>query len=140
MKTILVPIDGSESSLNAVKFALQLASLTRATMYVITVSPPIASPNVTRYISAEDLQDYYHEEGQKVLKTAEPLLADSEVAATVEVKVGQVVDTILNCAKNWHCDHVVMGTRGLGNIKSMLLGSVATKVLAHIDVPVTLVK
>lgn len=140
MKTILVPIDGSESSLNALKLAIQLASLANATIYVITVHPPLASPNVTRYISADDLRDYYNEEGQKVLKLAEPLLAESGTAATMEVKVGQVAETILECAHNWQCDHIVMGTRGLGNVKSLLLGSVATKVLTNTEIPVTVVK
>jgi len=107
---------------------------------VITVQPPIASGNVKRFISAEILEEYYQEEGEKSLVGARELLAGTSAKATFEVLVGPIAETIVEYAHENQCNHLVMGTRGLGRISGLLLGSVATKVLSLIDLPVTLVK
>ncbi|HUH87524.1 MAG TPA: universal stress protein [Pusillimonas sp.] len=141
MNTVLVPIDGSESSLNALKAALAITEGRSGTsLRVITVQPPIASGNVKRFISAEILDEYYQEEGEKCLVGARELLARSTAKAEFEVVVGSVAESIVDYAQKHGCDHLVMGTRGLGRISGLLLGSVATKVLSLTDIPVTLVK
>lgn len=141
MKTVLVPVDGSESSLNALKTALAMIGERKdATLRVVTVQPPIASGNVKRFISAEILDEYYEEEGEKALKDARELLAGTSVPTTIAVLVGSVAETLVEHAKEHDCSHVVMGTRGLSRISGLVMGSVATKVISLIDVPVTLVK
>src|SRR5690554_6128441 len=141
MNTVLVPIDGSESSLKAVKAALAMVgNHPEAALRVVTVQPPIASGNVKRFISAEILNEYYEEEGEKVLKDARELLSGVSVPVTFAVLVGPVAETIVEHAKEQGCSHVVMGTRGLGRVTGLVLGSVATKVISLIDIPVTLVK
>lgn len=141
MKTVLVPIDGSESSLNALKTALaMIGERTDITLRVVTVQPPIASGNVKRFISSDILDEYYQEEGDKALVAARDLLANTTLPVTFEVLVGPVAETIVEYVKQHDCKHVVMGSRGLGRISGLVLGSVATKVLSLIDVPVTLVK
>lgn len=138
---ILVPIDGSESSLHALKTALAIKGERQDIgLRVITVQPPIASGNVKRFISADILDEYYQDEGNKALTGARDLLRDASVEAAFEVVVGPVAETIVEYAKEHGTDHVVMGTRGLGRISGLLLGSVATKVLSLTDLPVTLVK
>src|SRR5690606_3761197 len=111
-----------------------------AALRVVTVQPPIASGNVKRFISAEILDEYYQDEGGKALTGARELLAGASVQASFEVLVGPVAETIVDDCKKHGCGHVVMGTRGLGRISGLVMGSVATKVLSLIDVPVTLVK
>lgn len=141
MNTVLVPIDGSESSLNALKAALSIVGQrSDAALRVVTVQPPIASGNVKRFISAEILDEYYQDEGGKALTGARELLAGASVPASFEVLVGPVAETIVDDCLKHDCSHVVMGTRGLGRISGLVMGSVATKVLSLIDVPVTLVK
>lgn len=141
MKTVLVPIDGSESSLNALKAALAMVgNHPEAALRVVTVQPPIASGNVKRFISADILNEYYEEEGEKALKDARELLSGSSTPVTYGVLVGPVAETIVEHAKEQGCSHVVMGTRGLGRVTGLVLGSVATKVISLIDIPVTLVK
>lgn len=141
MNTVLIPIDGSESSLNAVKAGIAMVGERRdVQLRVVTVQMPIASGNVKRFISAEALDEYYQDEGNKALASVRELLSDAPVSATFEVLVGPVAETIVAYAKENGCNHVIMGTRGLGSISGLLLGSVATKVLNLIDVPVTLVK
>jgi len=141
MNTVLVPIDGSESSLHALKAALaMIGNHPEAALRVVTVQPPIASGNVKRFISAEILNEYYEEEGEKALQGARELLSGASVPVTFGVLVGPVAETIVEHAKEQGCTHVVMGTRGLGRVTGLVLGSVATKVISLIDIPVTLVK
>lgn len=141
MNSILVPIDGSESSLNALRAAIALnRERSNAQLHVISVQPPITSGNVKRFISAEILDDYYQEEGEKSLSSARKLLAEDSVDAQVKVLVGPVAESIAQYAKQHECNHLVMGTRGLGRVAGLVLGSVATKVISLTDVPVTLVK
>lgn len=141
MNTVLVPVDGSESSINAVKAALaMIRERTDVALRVITVQPPIASGNVKRFISADILNEYYEEEGEKALNEARQLLHNAPVPTNFEVLVGSVAETIVEQAKEHSCSHVVMGTRGLSRITGLVLGSVATKVISLTDVPVTLVK
>ncbi|WP_397473357.1 universal stress protein [Pusillimonas sp.] len=142
MNKVLVPVDGSESSLNALKTALaMIGERAGATLQVITVQPPIASGNVKRFISADILDEYYEEEGEKALKDARELLAGASAPTTTfAVLVGPVAETIVEHAKEQGSSHVVMGTRGLSRISGLVMGSVATKVISLIDLPVTLVK
>ncbi|NYT57779.1 universal stress protein [Alcaligenaceae bacterium] len=141
MRTILVPVDGSESSLRAVQAAIKAAQeLNGANLHVITVQAPIISGNVTRFFSAEDIQGYYQDEGINAMLPAKTLLDESGLTYQDQVVVGPVAKTIADYAKTNNCDLIIMGTRGLGSVTGLVLGSIATKVLSLTDVPVTLVK
>lgn len=140
MNVLLVPVDGSESSLNALRSALAMLNGSDGQLHVISVQPPIMSGNVKRFISSEIIDGYYAEEGEKALAGAHELLRNTDTAATISVQVGHVAETIVEYAKKHGCNHIVMGTRGMGRVKGLLLGSVTTKVLSLADVPVTLVK
>lgn len=141
MRTILVPVDGSESSLRAVQAAIKAAQeLNGANLHVITVQAPIISGNVTRFFSAEDIQGYYQDEGVNAMLPAKTLLDESGLTYQDQVVVGPVAKTIADYAKKNNCDLIIMGTRGLGSVTGLVLGSIATKVLSLTDLPVTLVK
>ena len=141
MTTILVPVDGSPSSLNAIKAALDWGKdLSDLSLHVLTVQPPILSGNVSRFVSPQVIKDYYQEEGQKALDAVAPLLEGSSIQKTQSVQVGPVAITIAEYAKTHKADYIIMGTRGLSPVSGLLLGSVTTKVLSLVDIPVTLVK
>jgi|SRR5690606_1974424 nucleotide-binding universal stress UspA family protein len=141
MKTILVPVDGSDNSLRAVKAAITaIKEMGQANLHLITVQLPIASGNVKSFFSAEAINSYYQDEGRNALLPAKALLDEAGVQYSEEILVGQVGATIADYAKKHHCDQIIMGTRGLGSISGMVLGSVTTKVLNLTDVPVTLIK
>jgi nucleotide-binding universal stress UspA family protein len=74
------------------------------------------------------------------LKGAKPVLSRAKVAFTEKVLVGDPAPKILKFIKSSKCDLLVMGSRGLGAFKNLVLGSVATKILSKCDVPVTLVR
>jgi len=138
---IMVPVDGSESSLAAVLFAIaKLAPGDPALdLHLLTVQPPLPSAAST-FIDAGAVRDYHKEEGEKDLAAATKLLKDAGIAYGSNTAVGDPADTIATYAEQKKCDAIVMGTRGLGRVSGLLLGSVATKVLHLTKVPVTLVK
>lgn len=141
MKSILVPVDGSESATRAVKAAVKaMDQVDGAVLHIVTVHPPIVSGNVTRFFSAEAIQDYYDDEGRNALRPAKTLLDESGVPYQEKVLVGPVAQTIAEYAKKNQCDVIIMGTRGLGTVSGLLLGSITTKVLSLVDIPVMLIK
>lgn len=141
MRTILLPVDGSENSVRAVRRAIEISKEAgEARLLLVTAFPPIVSGNVKRFFSAEDIQSYYQEEGQKALASAKALLDSEGIAYEDEVLVGPVAQSIADHAKKKQVDTIIMGTRGLGTVTGMLLGSITTKVLSLVDIPVMLVK
>lgn len=140
MRTILLPVDGSENSNRAVQRAIELSKEGDVNLHVVTAFPPIVSGNVKSFFSAEELQSYYREEGEKALAPAKTLLDTAGVAYESQVLVGPVAQSIADYAKKKQANTIIMGTRGLGTVTGMLLGSITTKVLSLVDIPVLLVK
>lgn len=141
MKTILIPVDGSQHSVRALETALsEPREAGGVKLHVITVQPPIVSGNVTRFISAENLRAYYDDEGRKALEPLKDLIAQAGDILTQEILVGPVAETIVDYAQKHGCDQIIMGTRGLGRVTGLVLGSITTKVISLSTIPVTLVK
>lgn len=139
---ILVPSDGSESALRALRYALSTRDLYRAPIRIdlVNVQRPIASGNVRRFIPREQLDAFYHEEGEAALRTAREVLEASDVPFTVHVTVGDESECIVRSAAEHGCNLIVMGTRGMNTLANMLLGSVSARVIHLSPVPVLLVK
>lgn len=142
MQNILVPVDGSQASLRALQAAIHMAQQQNnmGAVHVLNVQTPMVSNNAARFFSADVLQSYYQDEGSEALAAAQELLASSGLKNTTEVRVGRVADVVQDYVTEHNCDHIVMGTRGLGAVPGLLLGSAATKVLHITNVPVTLIK
>src|SRR5512134_534595 len=146
MPSVLIPVDGSDNSLRAVDAACrQFAYWRPVTVRLLNVQPPVNSRLIKNHLS-QDLIDKFHQEmGETALESARILLHDAGIACTSHVEVGDVAQTIARYVRDLQCDQVIMGTRGLGTgakgaLSGLLLGSIATKVLHLVDVPVTLVK
>ena len=75
-----------------------------------------------------------------MLVNARKLLDDAKVKYAYHISVGEVGEVVAHFVNELKCDQVVMGTRGMGSVANMLLGSGATKVLHLVQVPVLLVK
>lgn len=141
MKRILIPVDGSDAALRAIKVAIEtvLGRTSRPEVRLVTVQAPILSGNVTRFFTAEMIESYYQEEGEKALVEARKMLSDAGIDYQEKVLVGHIAQAIIQYVEDEGCDHIVMGTRGLGAVTSVVLGSVTHKVLAMSQIPVTLV-
>ena len=141
MAKILVPVDGSTPSLRAIDRVLkQVEEGREVELHLLNVQAQALTGHARAYLSKEMVDEYYHEEAEKALKPAREKLDQAGVKYTEERLVGNPGDCIARYVKNNGIELIVMGTRGLGSVQGMLLGSVANKVLHLVDVPVTLVK
>jgi len=141
MLNVLVPIDGSDNALRALRHVISPTSICRepGQIQLLNVQPPVASGVVRLFLSREDLSGYYQEEAEKALAPIRQEL-EAGVSFQVEVRVGEVAETIVRYAREQRCSLIAMGTRGQGSVANLLLGSVATKVIGLSEIPVLLVK
>jgi len=146
MFNVLIPVDGSDNSKRAVEAACrQIAQQPSVTVHLLNVQLPNHSELVKKYLNQDLIDKFHQEEGEAALRSARARLDEADIVHTAHIEIGDVALTIARCVRELHCDQVIMGTRGLGSggiaaLSELLLGSVATKVLHLVDVPVTLVK
>jgi nucleotide-binding universal stress UspA family protein len=144
MKILLVPIDGSERAYRAVHKAAWLASLlTHKEVHLLHVHSPPSARDVLFDEKLSDVQKRREPlvaEAQKLFEPAVAELTRSGIAYKTYVEFGDAPGVIAETAKRIRADLIVMGTRGLGTMESLLLGSTATKLLHVTEVPVMLVK
>jgi len=142
MARFLVAVDGSDHAVRAVKHLLQVASDSKASVeaHILNVQPPIAIGGIKRAVTQEMIDDYYRDEGNQMLNSVRQLLDKSSVPHTYHIGIGPIAETIIDYGREHGCTHIIIGSRGLGSLSGLLLGSVATKVLHLAEVPVTVVK
>ncbi|MGB4811399.1 MAG: universal stress protein [Methylophilaceae bacterium] len=144
MKNILLPVDGSESSKHAVDYTIDMISRLpnehRPVLHLLNVQRAL-SQNFNMVVREEDRAKHYEEDGRKVIDPIESLLKLKNVTYTPHIIIsGEPSTGIADFAKERNCDLIIMGSRGLGNLKSVVMGSVAMKVVHEANVPVLLVK
>ncbi len=143
MLKLLVPVDGSDSANRAVEHLIKKMAWYRegAEIHLLNVQHPIRyGSRVTAVVGQDKINQYHHDEGMAALKTAMQKLDAASIKYRYHIGVGDEADTIVKYAKEKGCDQIFMGTRGMGSVSSLLLGSVATKVIHLAEVPVVLVK
>jgi nucleotide-binding universal stress UspA family protein len=136
-KKLLVPIDGSANSLRALAFVINRAKKDRQLrICLLNVQSPLPrSLFVTRTMIAE----YHKSKSKEALARSRGIPAKHRMGAEIVIRIGQAAETIVKFAARRHCEEIVMGTRGLGSLKGLLLGSVTTRVIHFARVPVTVV-
>lgn len=140
MEKILIPVDGSANAERAVAHVIAMIGKDRGVdVHLVNVRPPLRE-NVTRFIARGEIDSYHREEGEKALAGAKARLDAAGIVYTPHITVGSAGETIADVAADIGADEIVMGTRGLGGLAGLLLGSVATEVIRLAKVPVTLVK
>ncbi|HEV8261764.1 MAG TPA: universal stress protein [Burkholderiales bacterium] len=140
MKRILVPVDGSDDSLQAVREAIcQAKSPSGAKIHLLNVQPRIFSEETMIFTPVEKIDTYYYERSGKALAPAEKLLVEAGLPFVSHRLVGPVAETILEKQRQLGCDSIVMYTHGHGRVMGALLGSISAEVLHMAQVPVTLV-
>jgi nucleotide-binding universal stress UspA family protein len=148
IKKILVAIDGSKSSDNALDFALDLADKYSAQIVLISVfNPPtvsyLTSPAMV-YIPvdttkhSDEIRAYHDKMLSEALKKVKNF--NKDLKATKKLLEGRPADRIVETAKDGRFDLIVIGSRGLGGIKEFLLGSVSDRVADEAPCPVLIIK
>jgi nucleotide-binding universal stress UspA family protein len=138
---ILVPVDGSSSSLLAVQQALRmLRQGLRASLVLANVQEPATLYEMLLAHDAEVIEQVSAKAGLHLLEPARALAREAGVEHEIEVARGDPAHTLIDILENFGCELVVMGARGMGTLRSALLGSVAHEVLHAAPVPVLIVK
>jgi len=142
MYPVLIPIDGSENSLKALDEIVNESKRSNEpfSLHLVNVQLPLGGVHVKTFISKETLEDYYREQANAALEPARQRAQAAGLEHAVHIGVGDPGEAIARYAAETHCRRICMGTRGLGSVTGMVLGSVATKVVHLSDVPVLLVK
>lgn len=139
---ILLPVDGSDNALAAVRQVISLRELFRDPVAVrlLNVQAQFLSGAVKMFISRQQLDDYYREEGTKALVSARALLDEANMPYQHHIGVGEAAATIVGYARDKRAQMIVMASRGGGGFRGALLGSTAIRVAQLSDIPVLLVK
>lgn len=141
MNTILVPVDGSKNALRAADHAIAQAKRIRGQVHLLNVQLlPDTYRTVREYLAVAPNRDLTTKRANAILKPVAARVQRARVPHTVHLLYGDIAPTIVRAASRLKCDSIIMGTRGLGPIRNLLLGSVATKVIHLSKKPVTLVK
>ncbi|MEW6284871.1 MAG: universal stress protein [Chloroflexota bacterium] len=136
---ILLAVDGSEHALHAAKVAADLARCMKAELRIVVVYAPIppylGEPNLQRAINSR------LDEAQAILQKAVEAAGDlPQEKIHTELLEGDAAEAIIEVAKTRNSDLIVMGSRGLGRLAGLLLGSTSQKVLSHAPCPVLIVR
>lgn len=144
MKKILFPTDYSETANNAFKYALQLADLREAELYVLHVyNPPIISgpispvlvDNVLKKTEFKKLEQLHA--NSPLLKTMRTELGLEHVEVFFKVKEGLLIPEILNTIESQQIDIVVMGTDGQNDsLQRKILGTNTINAISKVQVPI----
>ena len=138
---ILLPVDGSEVSLKAVRLAIRLLQQGLSGNVVLAnVQEPATLYEMVVAPDGAVLQRVSTAAGVDTLEPAESLLMAAEVVYEREIATGDPAHTIVDIAERFSCDLIVMGARGASALRSALLGSVSNEVLHAAQVPVMIVK
>ena len=138
---ILLPVDGSEVSLKAVRVAITLVQQGLSGSVVLAnVQEPATLYEMVVAPDGEVLQQVSTAAGVHALEQAEALLMAASVVYEREIATGDPAHTIVDIVERFGCDMVVMGARGTSALRSALLGSVSNEVLHATHVPVMIVK
>jgi len=148
MQKVLVPLDGSRSSIRALEYvAARRRGGEKLSLVILYVYPdlnsnlyalPEAYPSMV--LSEDETREWKTEMLKNIVSNPKVKTLTKALKAEIKTDTGDAATCIVSFAKKIKCHEVVMGTRGMGSIKGLIMGSVANKVAHLVNVPVTLVK
>jgi nucleotide-binding universal stress UspA family protein len=138
---ILVAADGSPYSKKMLAYlAAHDEWLGSQHAYTVLHAVPAVPPSAVTVIDRGALNEYYGEMAEKVFKPIRTFFAKQGLQAQFVAKTGPAAEIIVQAARKGGYDLLVMGSHGHGTLANLVLGSVATKVLANCTTPVLLVR
>lgn len=139
---ILIPVDGSENGLCAVKHAVALSAQMKQSpeLLLLNVQWNVAAGNVKLFINQETINDYYREQGAAALEKARAILDEAHLAYQYHISIGRPAEAIVQYAEEQKVDHIIIGAQGEESLAKLLLGSVTSKVAQMAKIPVTIAR
>jgi len=140
IKEILVPVDGSENSIRAARYAIEVAkplSIGVRLFYVF----PAASVEVIGMagMSRADIDQAAQVAAQRAFDQTREGLGDDVIDMEEETSMGDPAEEIIRYTEDDHATLVIIGRRGLSRMQSLMLGSVSDRVLRHAQSPVMVI-
>ncbi len=156
MKKILVPVDGSNASISAVKKSIEIGKNYNSDIKLITVVKSTENKRksrnenlwsavdgsiITNSVELENkLETKYVENAQMLLDQIIRKLDFNGTRVEKEVLIGDPFEKIVECARNGNYDLIIMGNRGFSKVKRFFVGSVTQKVLSESPCPVLVIR
>lgn len=139
---ILLAVDGSDYSIRAAQYLLGHLDWfkEKAELHLLHVHAPLPAGRISAAVGEKALQQYYREEAEEQLAPTLALLQNSQIACQSGFRVGKVETEINDYASQHAIDLIVMGSHGRTGLKNIVMGSVASKILASAKVPVLIVR
>ena len=138
VERVLVPVDGSSGSERGLAYADLIARLTGAEIIVVVAFDPPFAIRRRGILQTEHLQVEMEHDARELAAEAAELLVERGRTARAVIVRGDPAEGILQIAESEHADVIVMGRRGLGRLRGVLLGSVSERVSRHAECPVLL--
>jgi len=142
---ILVPVDGSPTSMRGLQEAIKLAKLTGAKLRLLHVVDQIsfATGMEAATLVTGEMMQLLREGGEKLLEQARARVERAGVRVDTvlcDSIAGRVCDLVIEQAAAWHAGLIVLGTHGRRGVGRLLLGSDAEMIVRLATVPVLLVR
>jgi nucleotide-binding universal stress UspA family protein len=134
IERVLIPVDGSDSSRNAAKYAAHLVSPRSVKLYLLNVWEPVHM--TIGGDEAEKMRERAHAEAMEMLEEYKRLLEPCGLEVELIARSGRPDYVILNVQDELDCDLIVIGSRGLSVLENVIMGSVVTRVLEGATCPV----
>lgn len=139
MLSVLVPTDGSPSSLCGVRQVVrEWAADSRLAVHLLNVQLPF-SRYIGRFVARSQQAEFHQEMSVKALAQARRILDDAGVDYSAHAEVGAKAETIVAAARRLGCGRILMGTARKGTLLRWALGSVTNQVILRTSVPIELV-
>lgn len=141
MQSIVIPIDGSTPARNALKFVISLIKEgLHVEIHVINILPDITPIGDLTMMDIDFFEENQQVQSEKIMKSACKLLSTAGLDYKSGILRGPIALGIVKYAKTHGCKNIIMGTRGMGMLGNLVLGSTANQVIHLAKIPVTLVK
>ena len=140
---ILVPVDGSATSNLALQEVSRLAKQHAAQVELVHVMGDIHLMDANSYINYAEMKESLERTGRRILTEAQTLMQQSGIAAEVklmEASGERIGSVIIEEARRWSAELIVIGTHGRSGFNRVLFGSVAEGVVRMAHIPVLLIR
>jgi nucleotide-binding universal stress UspA family protein len=137
---LLVPVDGSENSLRALEAAIFLSKKLDAQITALHVMEKAPTVYIHPQKELEELLKNYRKESERIIEKCQQIGKNNRIELNMAVSEGDVASKIIQYVDKGRFDLVVMGHRGSGKFKEMVLGSVSEKVLHRTKCSVLIVR
>lgn len=137
---LLIPIDGSDNSFRALEYAIFLSKNMGAQTTALHIMENLPFGHVQSEKALNELVSKHQEESKNILDKAKDIGNKNGIRVETVLMKGDATSNIIDFSKKGNYDTIIMGRRGMGQFKQLVLGSISNKVLNQSDCTVVIVK